>query len=234
MDYSSCAGATHKAKSLNERETPQMPIDALIIGLIVLLISCSACFYLYMRLTFAERKTAMMESLVLDLKMAMDQILMAGVGGGGSPAPISHVAAPEQISAEQIPEDTFYSSVLEQAHEDTDENQVAEEGVSLDKVMQGFSETEPVTAPMEEELNLDEMTKADLLALAEKRGLRAKRASTREQLLTLLRRPSPLQNSGLTTGTENVSGSLGSGFQDGASLDGSINVDLGQGGASLE
>jgi hypothetical protein len=91
-----------------------------------------------------------------------------------------------------------------------------------------------VAGPTAEQDKLDDLTKADLLALAEKRGLRAKKTSNREQLLSLLRRATPLQNSGVTTGTENVSGSLGTGFQDGASLDGSVNVDLGQGGAALE
>lgn len=210
-----------------------MPIDALIIGLIVLLICSSACFYLYMRLTFAERKVAMMESLVLDLKMMMDQILTSGAGGG-SPAPISHAEPPTDVESEPVPEDNFYSSVLEQAHEETLEGGSPQEGVNLDKVMEGLSEAEPVVIPTAEEDKLDDLTRADLLSLAEKRGLRAKKNSNREQLLSLLRRASPLQNSGVTTGTENVSGSLGSGFQDGASLEGSVHVDLGQGGAALE
>ena len=207
-----------------------MPIDALIIGLIVLLICSSACFYLYMRLTFAERKVAMMESLVLDLKMMMDQILTSGSG----PAPISHAEPPMDVESEPVPEDKFYSSVLEQAHEETLEGGSPQEGVSLDKVMKNLSEAEPVVSPTAEEDKLDDLTKADLLALAEKRGLRAKKTSNREQLLSLLRRATPLQNSGVTTGAENVGGSTGSGFQDGASLDGSVNVDLGQGGAPLE
>lgn len=206
-----------------------MPIDALIIGLIVLLISCSASFYLYMRLSFAERKVAMMESLVLDLKVMMDQLLTAPPMGGSGGAPISHAGPPPMGEPETIPEENFYSSVLEQAHEEAIEGP-PQEGVTLDKVMEDLSK-EGVT---EGEPNLDDMTKADLLALAEKRGLRAKKASNREQLLSLLRRASPPQNSGVTTGVENVGRSTGSGFQDGASLDGSVNVDLGQGGAPLE
>lgn len=211
-----------------------MPIDALIIGLIVLLISCSACFYLYMRLSFAERKVAMMESLVLDLKVMMDQLLTTG-NAPPPPVPISH-AAPPQGEPQPIPEDNFYSSVLEQAHDEVLDSAEGQEGVNLEKVMEDLSKEDSNTNPTaaSEEPNLDDMTKADLLVLAEKRGLRAKKASNREQLLSLLRRASPLQNNGVTTGAENVGGSTGSGFQDSASLDGSINVDLGQGGAPLE
>ena len=80
-----------------------------------------------------------------------------------------------------------------------------------------MTETETAAEP-----ELDSMTKNDLLAEAEKRGLRAKKSSSREQLLTLLRRSAPLQNSGNTPGAD------GNGA---ASLDGSVNVDLGQGAA---
>jgi hypothetical protein len=168
----------------------------------------------------------MMESLVLDLKVMMDQLLTAPPPTGGG-APISH-AAPPMGEPEAIPEENFYSSVLEQAHDDATQ-EPPQEGTNLDKVMEDLSKEEVTSEP-----NLDDMTKADLLALAEKRGLRAKKASNREQLLSLLRRAGPLQNSGATAGTENVGGPTGSGFQDGASLDGSVNVDLGQGGAPLE
>ena len=199
-----------------------MPFDALIVGLIVLLICGAAIFYLYMRISFYERKGSMMESVIVDLKVAIDSLMSSGQGGGGAPVPISPTpeqAAPveppapvESSEAENIPEESFYSSVLEQAHE------AAPEGVTLEKVM----ETLDAEAS---EPDLDAMTKNDLLALAEKRGLRAKKSASRNEVLSLLRRSNPLQNSGLTTGADNGSTA--------AALDGSV-VDLGQGGSSLE
>jgi hypothetical protein len=42
-----------------------MPYDALIIGLIVLFICAAACFYLYMRISFIERKGGLMESVIV-------------------------------------------------------------------------------------------------------------------------------------------------------------------------
>ena len=199
-----------------------MPFDALIVGLIVLLICGAAIFYLYMRISFYERKGSMMESVIVDLKVAIDSLMSSGQGGGGAPVPIS--PTPEQVApveppapvesseTENIPEESFYSSVLEQAHE------AAPEGVTLEKVM----ETLDAEAS---EPDLDAMTKNDLLALAEKRGLRAKKSASRNEVLSLLRRSNPLQNSGLTTGADNGSTA--------AALDGSV-VDLGQGGSSLE
>jgi hypothetical protein len=199
-----------------------MPFDALIVGLIVLLICGAAIFYLYMRISFYERKGSMMESVIVDLKVAIDSLMSSGQGGG-APVPISptpeqavEVSAPvpvEPSEAENIPEESFYSSVLEQAHE------AAPEGVTLEKVMETL-DAEEVSEP-----DLDAMTKNDLLALAEKRGLRAKKSASRNEVLSLLRRSNPLQNSGLTTGADNGSTA--------AALDGSV-VDLGQGGSSLE
>lgn len=202
-----------------------MPFDALIVGLIVLLICGAAIFYLYMRISFYERKGSMMESIIVDLKVAIDSLMSSGQGGGAAPVPISPTpeeAAPVELSApvplesseaENIPEEGFYSSVLEQAHN------AAPEGVTLEKVMETL-DAEEVSEP-----DLDAMTKNDLLALAEKRGLRAKKSASRNEILSLLRRSNPLQNSGLTTGTDNGSTA--------AALDGSV-VDLGQGGSSLE
>jgi hypothetical protein len=200
-----------------------MPFDALIVGLIVLLICGAAIFYLYMRISFYERKGSMMESVIVDLKVAIDSLMLSGQGGGAAPVPISPTpepVAPAEVSApvespedENIPEEGFYSSVLEQAH------QAAPEGVTLEKVMETL-DSEVVSEP-----DLDAMTKNDLLALAEKRGLRAKKSASRNEVLNLLRRSNPLQNSGLTTGADNGSTA--------AALDGSV-VDLGQDGSSLE
>jgi hypothetical protein len=202
-----------------------MPYDALIIGLIVLFICAAACFYLYMRISFIERKGGMMESVIVDLKMAIDSLMNSGMGGGHAPIPISpqpkvQLSAPAPLDpneSEPIPEESFYSSVLDQAHEEATVPAEAPVGISLEKAMEGLTEAAG-------EPELDGMTKNDLLALAEKRGLRAKKSSSREQLLTLLRRSAPLQNS------DNTPGADGNGA---ASLDGSVNVDLGQ-GAALE
>ena len=202
-----------------------MPYDSLIIGLIVLFICGAACFYLYMRISFIERKGGMMESVILDLKMAIDSLMNSGMGGGHAPIPISpqpkvQLSAPAPLDAnesESIPEENFYSSVLEQAHEEATVPAEVSPGISLEKAMEGLTET--VVEP-----ELDSMTKNDLLAVAEKRGLRAKKSSSREQLLTLLRRSAPLQNSDNTPGADGNAA---------ASLDGSVNVDLGQ-GAALE
>jgi len=197
-----------------------MPIESLMIGLIVLLICGAAFFYLYMRISFYERKGSMMESVIVDLKVAIDSLMMSGQGGG-APVPIAPAPAPVPLDseAETIPDESFYSSVLEQAHEET----TPEVGITLDKALESF---DTVEAQNIEEPDLEMMTKNDLLVEAEKRGVKAKKSMSRMELLGLLRRSASVQNNTVTAGTENGSGSA-------AALDGSV-VDLGQDGSSLD
>lgn len=201
-----------------------MPIDALIVGLVVLLICGAAIFYLYMRISFYERKGSMMETVIVDLRMAIDSLMHSvhSVPTPISPPPpqmdLNAEATPlESTESESIPEDKFYSSVLDLAHEDAT---VEESGIAAETLAEAGLVKE------EGDSDLDSLNKADLLALAEKRGLRAKKSSSRNDLLTLLRRSSPLPNSEMTAGVENGSGSA-------AALDGSV-VDLGQDATSLQ
>lgn len=201
-----------------------MPIESLMIGLIVLLICGAAFFYLYMRISFYERKGSMMESVIVDLKVAIDSLMMSGQGGGAAvpiaPAPTASVPVPlDSSEAETIPDESFYSSVLEQAHEES----TPEVGITLDKALESFDAVEAQTV---EEPDLEMMTKNDLLVEAEKRGVKAKKSMSRMELLSLLRRSASVQNNTMTAGTENGSGSA-------AALDGSV-VDLGQDGSSLD
>lgn len=200
-----------------------MQIDALIVGLVVLVVCGAAFFYLYMRISFYERKGSMMESVIVDLKMAIDSLMSSGFRGGASiPVSPSPEDVPVQLSgpiplesseSEPIPEESFYSSVLEQAHEEVETSEDATITVGPE-------------IPADANTDFETMTKNDLLAEAEKRGLRARKNMNRTDLLTLLRRSVPLPNTGMTAGAENVSGSA-------AALDGSV-VDLGQDATSLE
>jgi hypothetical protein len=119
-------------QTLSDKEKHAMQIDALIVGLVVLVVCGAAFFYLYMRISFYERKGSMMESVIVDLKMAIDSLMSSGFRGGASiPVSPSPEDVPVQLSgpiplesseSEPIPEESFYSSVLEQAHEQAEVN----------------------------------------------------------------------------------------------------------------
>jgi len=194
-----------------------MPIDALLVGLIVLLICGAGMMYLYMRITFYERKGSTMESVLVDLRMAIDSLMHTV---HRAPSPIApqpegmdqpHEIQPQEVSAsapvpfdsteaESLPEENFYSSVLNLAHEEAGKPE---------------SQVEP----------LDTMTKNDLIAEAEKRGVRAKKSMSRNEILSLLRSAGAPSNNSMTAGAENASSA--------AALDGGV-VDLGQDSSSLD
>jgi hypothetical protein len=202
--------------------------DSLIVGLIVLLLCGAACFYMYVRMTFLEKKFVVMESILVDVRVAMDSLMMEHMGQQPA-APIAMtpgVPLPPPVPAnapetEAVPEESFYSSVLEEAHE------AAQEGESADAVLKSFEATEAKVETAEPAKDLDSMTRAQLAALAESKGLHVKRSMNRGEVLGLLRRVNPTQNEGLATGAENVSGSTGQ--QLGSSLDGVTPMDMEQG-----
>jgi hypothetical protein len=217
--------------------------DSLIIGLVTLLLCGAVSFYMYVRLSFLEKKVTVMESILVDVRVALDSIMMEH-SHQPPPVPISHtpgahLSAPAPLDpseSETIPEENFYSSVLAQAHDQADEK--AEEGVTADKALESFEapkeDTPAVAAASAVGPNIDAMTRKELVTLAESKGLRVPKSSNRGEVLAILRRSNPTQNDSVTTGTENVSGSAGNTLQAGASLDGSVPVDLDQNGASLE
>jgi hypothetical protein len=181
-----------------------------------------------------------MESILVDLRVAMDSLMMEHMHHPAAPiatTPGVHLSSPVPLNSsesEAVPEETFYTSVLEQAHEKSDEK---EEGATADAVLESFAETTAPAVPERPTVtngkSLDSMTRQELATLAESRGIRVKRSMNRGEVLSLLRSMNPAQNEVLPTGAENVSGSAGGTEQIGASLDGSLPVDMEQ-GESLE
>ena len=218
--------------------------ESLIIGLVVLLMCGAVSFYMYVRLTFLEKKMGVMESIIVDIRVALDSIMMEHAHHPPpipiSQTPAAHLSAPAPLTSsesEQIPEEKFYSSVLDQAHEKveksaTEEN--VEKGLTVEKVLESFDDAAPSAPASTVGPNIDAMTRQELVTLAESKGLRVKRNMNRTEVIALLRRSTPTENDVNTTGTENVSGSTGNTLQAGASLDGSLPVDLNQNGAPVD
>jgi hypothetical protein len=200
--------------------------ESLFIGRIVLLLCGAACFYMYVRITFLEKKFVVMESILVDVRVAMDSLMMEHMTQPAAPIAVTPGVAmpPVPPETDAIPEETFYSSVLEQAHEAT-------EGQTADAVLESFeaaNDLESSVAQTPVKQNMDSMTRAELVAIAESKGIRVKRSMNRGEVLSLLRRMDPAENDGLATGAENVSGSAG-GQEVGSSLDGVTPMDMERG-----
>jgi hypothetical protein len=141
-----------------------MPIESILIAVVTLIICAAACFYMYIRQSFFEKKLLMVEGILVDVKMAMDSIMTEGVmpspapiAGHSRPAPFMTGAGEEQES--EVPEESFYSSVLAAAHQEAEvggpsaaESSAADEilatmnRVAREDAMAGAADSEPLPA----------------------------------------------------------------------------------------
>jgi hypothetical protein len=197
-----------------------------------------------MRVGYLEKKMGLMEAVLIDIKVALESIeqeqehvpppplpatsvLSASVGASVG-ASSSGTAAPVEASDEK-----FYSSVLDQVHDDAAEEKALE---GTEETVAAAEAEEPAAAAAATKVgpNYDGMTRTELVALAEQRGLRVPKRLSRGEVISLLRGSESSRNDDTTTGTDNASGPTGSIFATAAAVDGSFPVDLGQGLVSEE
>jgi hypothetical protein len=230
--------------------------DTMILGIVLTIVISAVSIYLYSYVSYLEKKFGMIETMVVDLRMAMDAIMTDGFNSDRAPVPIAP-SGPSAMPPSGVPpsgpapapsaedtDETFYSSVLAQAHESSPTEETPAEGISVEEALKGLSEESP--APVEGQAglpaplaggaaaaaepatagvgpNYDAMTRAELAAEAERRGLRVKRSMNRNEVLSLLRRATPTQVQSEPTGAENASGL----FPDAEQLDSGSSVDIG-------
>lgn len=209
--------------------------ESVIIGVVLLVVFGAVSLYLYSQLTYLGKKVGMMESLVVDMRMAVDSLMSEDMMHP-APIPISGPAAAAATGGGEVldeasaaPEEAFYSNVLEQAHDIAEVSPgagpgvgaEAQPGVSLEEAIAGLETSdvevlaaaaaEPPPAAAEPAAvaaaapNYDAMTRAELTKVAEQRGLHVKKSMSRGEILSLLRRSQPTQIASQTTGTGDVS-----------------------------
>ncbi len=148
--------------------------DSLTVGLVLALIFGALVFYLYTRIGQIEKRVSLTENILLDLKMATENTLMAM----GTPSfhPMETVERVEPVSApepmgkdevEEVAEEEFYKTVLEQAA-------MAEVPV----VPEAGSKVEP---------NYEAMTLKELKDEAKRRGLKVGTNAHKKDLIGLLK-----------------------------------------------
>jgi hypothetical protein len=220
--------------------------DSLVIGSVLIVLIAALAFYLLSRMSYLEKKMGLMEAVLIDIKMALESIeqehdhvpppplpatSVTGPGAGGSSG--SSASLEKKVEAPQAADEKFYSSVLDEVHEEAEEK--VPETSALDEVSEAVgsvSQPEKMTVGP----NYDAMTRGELVTLAEQRGLRVPKRLGRGEVITLLRKSDTSRNDESSTGTDNASGPGGSLFSSGGAGGGSFSVDLGQAdsGAPLE
>jgi hypothetical protein len=152
--------------------------DTLTIGLVLALVFGALFFYLYSRIGQVEKRISLTENILLDLKMATENTMMAmaAVPSGmdqsedSGPDRVEAVSAPEPIDSEEvekIPDENFYKQVLEQAT-----TTASEAPVSTQRV----------------EPNYESMTLKELKAEARRRGVAVPNAAHKKDVIDALKR----------------------------------------------
>lgn len=152
--------------------------DALTVGLVLALIFGALVFYLYTRIGQVEKRVSLTENILLDLKMATENTLMAM--SAPSPRHIHEVERVEPISApepvqheevEEVNEEDFYKTVMEQAAKS------AEPPVPLDSA-QGSKV----------DVNYESMTLKELKEEAKRKGVKVSANAHKKDLIDSLKR----------------------------------------------
>lgn len=169
--------------------------DTLTIGLVLALIFGALFFYLYSRLAQAEKRVSLTENILLDLKMATENTMMAMAsashlhmednrhehehGHFESVHRVEAVGGPEPIEkeeVEQIPDEEFYKQALQ--------------GVNLDATLQdeeGVTNLE-TTVPSKLGPSYESMTLKELKAEAKRQGIAVSGLHHKKDVIDALKR----------------------------------------------
>jgi hypothetical protein len=185
--------------------------DALMVGIVLALVFGSVIFYLYNRLSMAERKMGLVEGVLTDLKIMMDS---APFASGPPPAHmmrefeptpeyLNAISGPVPLQKEEVEEvdsgaDEDYQQTLEQALESA-AAQGAEgsaqpyKTLHIDEAMNGLmaanangSAVNPVSVTKLSP-DLESMTVKELNTVAKQRGVNVPAGTRRKDLIELLR-----------------------------------------------
>lgn len=191
--------------------------DSLTIGMILALVFGAVCFYLYSRVTQVEKRVGLTENILLDLKMATENTLMSmthqseghGHGHGhsqdqdqdqeqyGRVEPISEPTPLDKNEVENINDEDFYKSVLQQAQSEAP--------------LMSSTTTAPNASGME--VNYESMSLKELKALVKERNVPTTKEMNKKDYILALKRndnPSLVKNVTSSLVAEPLAGSEGS------------------------
>jgi len=187
--------------------------ETLVISVFLVVLFGAVSFYLYSRLSYSEKRVGLMESMLMDIKMAIESSEQAHEHSLPLVPPLPPTAlftppAPlENDDVQDLPEEAFYSSVLaaatEVAKEEEEEEAEAETEIQLVKQLEAQESVVPKVVKVVP--NYDAMKKDELQKLAEQRGLRVRKTSGKGEIITLLRKNDTNNTTPSSSGTDNAS-----------------------------
>jgi len=170
--------------------------DSLTIGIVLMLVFGSVCFYLYSRLVQSEKRVALMENILLDLKMSAEAGFMGHMqhSSEAEENEVNHVEAvssPAPLEQDDVDssDEEFYKSVLEQT---TPSSSSSSSEVKESKDLKEVKEVKEVKEGKEvtSKLNTsyESMTVKELKAVVKQRGLTATSGAGRKELMDVLKK----------------------------------------------
>jgi hypothetical protein len=178
--------------------------DSLTVGLVLALVFGALVFYLYTRIGQIEKRVSLTENILLDLKMATENTLMAM---SSAPAHmhveeverVEPISAPEPVQKDEVEvvnEEEFYKSVLDQAVSKSSEAPVQHESIQGVKI----------------DANYEAMTLKELKDEAKRRGVKVGANAHKKDLVEALKRQSQPQTQMSVLEPVPVDGDLEDGF----------------------
>jgi hypothetical protein len=185
--------------------------ETLVISVFLVVLFGAVSFYLYSRLSYSEKRVGLMESMLMDIKMAIESSEQAHEHSLPLVPPLPPTAlftppAPlENDDVQDLPEEAFYSSVLAAATEEGEAEAEAEAETETQLVKQLEAQESVVPKVVKVVPNYDAMKKDELQKLAEQRGLRVRKTSGKGEIITLLRKNDTNNTTPSSSGTDNAS-----------------------------
>ena len=178
--------------------------DSLTVGLVLALVFGALVFYLYTRIGQIEKRVSLTENILLDLKMATENTLIAM--SSAPPHFVEHeverveaVSAPEPVQKEDVEEvndEEFYKNVLDQAVTKSGDAPVQHESVQGLRV----------------EANYEAMTLKELKDEAKRRNIKLGSNPHKKDIIEALKRQSSNQTQTSVLEPVPVDGELEDGF----------------------
>jgi hypothetical protein len=169
--------------------------DVLIVTALFLVLLGAVSFYFYSRMLFSERKMGLIESILLDIKMNMEMEEERNANAHTHAVPpsekpvVNPAAMGGQVEAEEL-EAEYYNSVIETA---------VTEPVISEVIHEAETVVEAATLSAATLVNYEADSREELMALAEKRGLRVTKRMAKPTVIAVLReadKSSPVQADG--------------------------------------
>jgi hypothetical protein len=176
--------------------------DTLTMGIVLALVFGSILFYLYSRLLQVEKRMALTENILLDLKMATENTLLAMGSMPNDHEQAHHVepiSAPEPLPSqevEEIHEEDFYKNILASAPSDTDAVEENTESAAADVLKEihltdstnARSGEKPSISVTKMEPNYESMSLKELKSLAKTKGLQVNSHAGKKEIIELLKK----------------------------------------------